>query len=187
MSNQHERRDRILDLVRAQGFASIDSLAQRFAVTPQTIRRDINALSDAALLRRYHGGAGLPSNVENTAYANRQVMNRAAKKAIADMVVRHIPDQASLFINIGTTTEAVAAALTDRRDLRIITNNLNVAVMLAAREDFQILVTGGQVPGTAQLAATASTSATPDDASNTTSSPVSMSMAVIRRSRSGQS
>jgi len=49
------------------------------------------------------------------------------------------------------------------------------------------MVTGGQVPGTAQLAATASTSATPDDASNTTSSPVSMSMAVIRRSRSGQS
>ncbi|MCB2099245.1 MAG: DeoR family transcriptional regulator [Rhodobacterales bacterium] len=145
MSNQHERRDRILDLVRAQGFASIDSLAQRFAVTPQTIRRDINALSAEALVRRYHGGAGLPSNVENTAYANRQVMNRAAKKAIADMVVRHIPDQASLFINIGTTTEAVAAALTDRRDLRIITNNLNVAVMLAAREDFQILVTGCQV------------------------------------------
>ena len=49
------------------------------------------------------------------------------------------------------------------------------------------MVTGGQVPGTAQLAATASTSATPDDESNTTNSPVATSMAVIRRSRSGQS
>ena len=62
-------------------------------------------------------------------------------------MVEHIPDQASLFINIGTTTEAVAEALTRRRELRIITNNLNVATLLSAREDFQVVVAGGLVRG----------------------------------------
>jgi len=143
---QTERQNDILELVRRQGFMTIDELAQRFAVTPQTIRRDINALSDASLLRRYHGGAGLQSNVENEAYASRQVQNRESKRRIAEELVKHIPDRASLFINIGTTTEAVAEAL-DRhcKNLRIITNNLNVASMLSSREDFQVIVAGGLV------------------------------------------
>jgi DeoR family transcriptional regulator, glycerol-3-phosphate regulon repressor len=144
---QNERREQIVDLVHQNGFVTIDSLAQRFAVTPQTIRRDINELSDQALLRRYHGGAGLPSDVENVAYANRQVLLREEKARIAELVVEHIPDQASLFINIGTTTEAVAEALVRRRELRIITNNLNVATILSAREDFQVVVAGGLVRG----------------------------------------
>lgn len=144
-SVQSERRQRMVELVRQHGFVTIESLAQRFGVTPQTVRRDINQLSAAAVLRRYHGGAGLPSDVENVAYSSRQVLNHEAKRRIAQLVVEHIPDQASLFINIGTTTEAVAAALGERRDLRIITNNLNVANMLSPREDFQVVVAGGLV------------------------------------------
>lgn len=147
MTAQNERREQIVDLVHQNGFVTIDSLARRFAVTPQTIRRDINELSDQAVLRRYHGGAGLPSDVENVAYANRQVLLREEKARIAELVVEHIPDQASLFINIGTTTEAVAEALVRRRELRIITNNLNVATLLSAREDFQVVVAGGLVRG----------------------------------------
>ena len=147
MTAQNERREQIVDLVHQNGFVTIDSLAQRFAVTPQTIRRDINELSDQAVLRRYHGGAGLPSDVENVAYANRQVLLREEKARIAELVVEHIPDQASLFINIGTTTEAVAEALVRRQELRIITNNLNVATLLSAREDFQVVVAGGLVRG----------------------------------------
>ena len=52
------RQDQILELVRRRGFVSIDDLAQRFSVTTQTVRRDINELCDEGLLRRYHGGAG---------------------------------------------------------------------------------------------------------------------------------
>ncbi len=73
MNAQVARQERILELVRRHGFVAIEALAQRFDVTPQTNRRGINALCDQALLRRYHGGAGLPSSVENLAYSTRQV------------------------------------------------------------------------------------------------------------------
>ncbi|MDX6749642.1 DeoR/GlpR family transcriptional regulator [Geminicoccaceae bacterium 1502E] len=145
MANESERREQILDLVRRQGFASIEALAQKFQVTPQTIRRDINDLCRKALLRRYHGGAGLPSSVENLAYQTRQVLHLAEKRRIARLVAEHIPDAASIFINIGTTTEEVAKALMEHQGLRIITNNLNVAGMLAGKADFQVIVAGGIV------------------------------------------
>jgi DeoR family glycerol-3-phosphate regulon repressor len=114
-------------------------------VTPQTIRRDINDLCEQNRLQRYHGGAGLPSSVENLEYSDRQVMNLEAKQRIARLVGRHIPNHSSLFINIGTTTEAVARALLDHVELRVVTNNLNVASLLSANTSFEVIVTGGLV------------------------------------------
>lgn len=139
------RREKIVELVQARGYVSIEDLAAAFAVTPQTIRRDINELSDQALLRRYHGGAGLPSSVENIAYPARQVLCHDEKRRIARLAAQHIPDHASLFLNIGTTTEEVARALLDRKGLRVITNNLNIALMLSRRNDFEVIVAGGVV------------------------------------------
>ena len=116
---QNDRQRQILELVRQRGFVSIDELAGHFSVTPQTVRRDINDLCAKDLLRRYHGGAGLPSSVENLAYQTRQVLQLAEKRRIAELVARHIPDEASLFINIGTTTEEVARALLRHRRLKV--------------------------------------------------------------------
>lgn len=140
-----ERREQILDLVRHRGFVSIEALSRQFSVTPQTIRRDINGLCKQNLVARYHGGAGLPSSVENLDYTARKIMNLSAKQKIAQLVARHIPDNASLFINIGTTTEAVAKALLGHKNLRIITNNLHVATILAAHPDFEVILAGGVV------------------------------------------
>ncbi|MCG8359862.1 MAG: DeoR/GlpR family transcriptional regulator [Kiloniellales bacterium] len=145
MTSQAQRRQRILELVRRQGFASIEALAQELDVTPQTIRRDINALCDSDQLRRYHGGAGLPSSVENLAYTTRQVLYLEEKQHIAQELACHIPNRASLFINIGTTTEEVAKALLDHDGLRIITNNLNVASILSGNPAFEVIVAGGVV------------------------------------------
>ena len=139
------RQKKILDLVKGQGFVSIDALSQNFMVTSQTIRRDINELSSRGLVRRYHGGAGLPSSVENVAYTTRKVFCHAGKIQIARLLARHNPNQASLFIDIGTTTEEVAKALLDHKGLRIITNNLNVATILSQNENFEVIVTGGVV------------------------------------------
>ncbi len=139
------RQDDILGLVRRHGFVSIDDLAGRFQVTTQTIRRDINELCDRALLRRYHGGAGLPSSVENLAYSTRQILCLDEKQRIARMLAGQIPDRASLFINIGTTTEEVAKALMEHAGLRIITNNLNVASIMSGNPDFEVIVAGGTV------------------------------------------
>ena len=144
---QNSRQQQILDLVRQRGFMSIETLADHFSVTPQTIRRDINQLTDRELLQRYHGGAGLPSSVENIAYQTRQVQFLEEKRRIAQLVARHIPNDASLFINIGTTTEEVARALLNHRGLRIITNNLHVASIMSQNADFEVIVAGGVVRG----------------------------------------
>jgi DeoR family glycerol-3-phosphate regulon repressor len=141
----NQRQQEILLLVQQQGFVAIETLAQNFSVTPQTIRRDINFLCANRLLTRYHGGAGLSSSTENVEYATRQVMHQEEKRQIAEIAARHIPDRASIFINIGTTTEEVAKALRNHKDLRIITNNLNVAAILRNNPSFEIIIAGGVV------------------------------------------
>jgi DeoR family glycerol-3-phosphate regulon repressor len=139
------RRAEIVTLVKRQGFVTIEALAQQFKVTPQTIRRDINELAEAGILQRHHGGAALPSSVQNIAYSSRQVLHLEAKQRIARSVAAHVPDNASLSINIGTTNEEIAKALMQHRGLSVITNNLNVANIMAANEDFQVIVAGGVV------------------------------------------
>ncbi len=141
----NQRQQEIITLVQQLGFVSVETLSHDFNVTPQTIRRDINALCQQQLLTRYHGGAGLSSNVENVEYAARQVMNLEGKQRIARMAANQIPDQASIFINIGTTTEEVAKALLNHTGLRIITNNLNVAAILRSNPSFEIIIAGGVV------------------------------------------
>ena len=140
------RQQEILGMARQKGYLSTEELARILEVTTQTIRRDINLLCESGVMRRYHGGVGLALSTENVDYLSRQVLNQEAKTRIARMVAEQIPDSASLFINIGTTTEAVAKALVSgHRHLRIITNNLNVAGMLAENDSFEVIVAGGVV------------------------------------------
>ena len=139
------RQQEIIALAQSEGFVSIDQLAKDFDVTTQTIRRDINALCDLSLLRRYHGGAGAPTSAENLPYDRRQKLAQAAKQEIAALMASHIPHRASLFIDIGTTCEEIAKALMDHSGLRIVTNNLNVAQMMAGKADFEVTVTSGIV------------------------------------------
>ena len=143
--NLSPRHQNILELARQSGFLSTEELTKRFKLTSQTIRRDINELCDRGLLRRYHGGAGLASSVENVEYSARKVLLHEEKIRIAQRVVREIPDNASLFINIGTTTEEVAKALSEHKNLRVITNNLNVAALLCNNTSFEVIVAGGVV------------------------------------------
>jgi len=142
---REERHASIVKLVGQRGFMSIDALAQHFNVTPQTIRRDINELSDQDLVSRYHGGAGLGSSVENTAYTTRQVQQLTEKQRIARLCAQHIPNDSSLFINIGTTNEEVARALLKHSRLRVITNNLQVASILCENTSVEVIITGGVV------------------------------------------
>jgi DeoR family glycerol-3-phosphate regulon repressor len=141
----NERQEAVLELVRSQGFASVEALSERFDVTAQTIRRDINNLAAMGFVTRYHGGAGAPSSAENLAYSARQVLHLEAKQRIAALVADYLPDHASLFINLGTTTEEVAKALSRRRGLRVITNNLNVATVMGRNPDTEVIVAGGVV------------------------------------------
>ena len=134
----------MLAALREAGSLSVEALAERFGVTLQTVRRDVQALDDAGLLVRFHGGARLPgSTTENLAYRARQRLNEHAKSRIARAVAAAVPAGCSLIINIGTTTEAVARELRHHRGLRVITNNLNVATILADNPDCEVIVAGG--------------------------------------------
>jgi DeoR family transcriptional regulator, glycerol-3-phosphate regulon repressor len=139
------RQRALLDRVARDGFATIEDLAEQFQVTQQTIRRDVNWLADQNLLRRYHGGASALTSSENAAYTARQQMFLDEKRRIAHMVAAEIPHNATLFINLGTTTEEVARALRGHSGLRVITNNLNVANIFAEDSDVELMVAGGKV------------------------------------------
>ncbi|MEO7336520.1 MAG: DeoR/GlpR family DNA-binding transcription regulator [Caldimonas sp.] len=136
----------LLDEVRARGAVSVEALAERFAVTLQTVRRDVKLLSDSGLLARFHGGVRMPSSTtENIAYRQRQLLNEQAKQCIARAVAAAVPSGCSLIINIGTTTEAIARELLRHKGLRVITNNLNVAAILSDNPDCEVIVAGGIV------------------------------------------
>ena len=105
------RQSEIVGLLRQSGRVAVEELAAHFGVTVQTIRRDLNELSEARRVVRVHGGAIVASGVENLAYEARQHVAQPHKRLIGEAAARHIPDNASLFINIGTTTEEVAKAL----------------------------------------------------------------------------
>jgi len=138
------RQTALLEEVRTQGFASIDELARKFGVTLQTVRRDVNLLAENGMLARFHGGVRVEgSTTENIAYRQRQVLNAEGKARIARAVAAAVPEGCSLILNIGTTVEEVARALIHHRGLRVITNNLNVANILADNPDCEVIVAGG--------------------------------------------
>ncbi|MBY4896289.1 DeoR/GlpR family DNA-binding transcription regulator [Cupriavidus sp. AU9028] len=138
------RQTALLEAVRSQGFASIEELARKFGVTLQTVRRDVNLLAENGMLARFHGGVRIDgSTTENIAYRQRQVLHADGKARIARAVARAVPEGCSLILNIGTTVEEIARALVHHRGLRVITNNLNVANILADNPECEVIVAGG--------------------------------------------
>jgi DeoR family transcriptional regulator, glycerol-3-phosphate regulon repressor len=145
MQPLNDRQHDIIALARAIGKVTVEDLAARFDVTPQTIRRDLNELCDRRVLTRTHGGALISSSVENLSYEARRFIAADAKRAIGIAAAALIPNKSSLFINIGTTTEEVANALATHEDLLVITNNLNVAITLYRHPALEVIVAGGPV------------------------------------------
>lgn len=141
----NERQRLILALIREQGFVTVETLAARFAVTTQTVRRDIIRLESLALIQRFHGGAGLRNATARPAYADKRRAAVDAKCAIARLVADLIPNGAAVFLDVGTTVEAVADALRDKQRLRVFTNNLRAAANLAGVPGIELFVTGGFV------------------------------------------
>ncbi|SNZ20610.1 DeoR/GlpR family DNA-binding transcription regulator [Cohaesibacter gelatinilyticus] len=139
------RQSDILSLAKSQGRVDVDGLASHFDVTPQTIRKDLNLLCDRELLERVHGGAIYPSGVANLAYEARRLLASENKAAIGQVAAQLIPDNSSLILNIGTTTEQVAHALRHHSGLMVITNNINVANILHAVDGLDLIIAGGMV------------------------------------------
>jgi DeoR family glycerol-3-phosphate regulon repressor len=148
MSELSARQTEIVAIAKDAGRVEVDDLARRFDVTPQTIRKDLNELCDLKILIRIHGGATIGSNIENMSYEARRFVAAGEKQRIGRAAAKLIPNRSSLFINIGTTTEEVAAALMLHENLLVITNNLNVAMTLYRKPTFEVIIAGGTVRST---------------------------------------
>ncbi len=146
--NPNPRQIKLLKVVQALGSVTVEQLADQLDVTLQTVRRDVQRLAEEGLLTRFHGGVRVPgSTVENMAYPQREIFNVEGKARIARAVAAALPHGCSLILNIGTTTEAIARALMQHTGLRVITNNLNVAAILSANPNCEVIVVGGVVRG----------------------------------------
>ena len=142
------RQLKLLSVVQVQGSVTVERLAETLGVTLQTVRRDVQRLADEGLLARFHGGVRVPSSTtENIAHQQRENLNAEGKSRIAHAVAAAVPNDCSLILNIGTTTEAIARALLHHRGLRVITNNLNVASILSTNPQCEVIVVGGVVRG----------------------------------------
>lgn len=146
--NPNPRQLKLLAVVQAKGSVTVEELAVTLDVTLQTVRRDVQRLADEGLLSRFHGGVRVPSStIENIAHQQRENLNADGKTRIARLVAAAVPNDCSLILNIGTTTEAIARALSQHSGLRVITNNLNVASILSANAKSEVIVVGGVVRG----------------------------------------
>lgn len=143
MRHSRERREQIL-IALAEGEADVDVLAQRFGVSPSTVRRDLQRLSKEKAVMRTYGGAILaPSAVEET-LAEREVRNIEAKQAIARAAAAYIQDGETLILDGGSTVTALAQLLRERT-LRVITNNMKVAWMLTDAPGISLILLGGTI------------------------------------------
>lgn len=137
------RQREILALIEADGAQYIEHLAARYGVTTQTIRRDINALCDQGYARRFHGGVDAPVESRNISINARAALNSVAKRRIARRIAAAIEPGSTVFMGIGSTVQFVAEALRDREGLRVVTNNIDVALMLCNAPRVEVHMTGG--------------------------------------------
>ena len=141
----NHRRDKILELLKEDGSAKVLDLARLFKVTEVTIRQDLEKLEKDGLVLREHGGAYLknvPEQVKGFALAHQE--NMAQKELIAAKCVEFIESGDSIILDSGSTTTEIAKRLKGRKNLTVITNALNIALMLGAEPGIEVIVTGGE-------------------------------------------
>ena len=150
MKKLNKRQRDILSLAEDEGYVSVESLAETFSVTQQTIRSDINNFCDQELLTRAHGGA-FYSKAHNFAYKSRKSLASDEKKEIAVAVAAIIPNNSSIVLgNIystksGTTTELVAESLYLHQGLKVITNDINIVNIFVQFDNAEVWLAGGKV------------------------------------------
>ena len=139
------RQEKLLQLVIDKGYCTVEELAEILDVSTQTIRRDIKKLSEERLLVRHHGGASSPSSTVNLDYEIRKVSETKEKNAIGERIAQMIPDNSTIFLTIGTTTEVIASHLLKKSNLHIVTNSLRVANVLHTSKSFDVLIPSGKI------------------------------------------
>lgn len=151
IDNLSTRQKEILELLKNHGGkVSSAELTEHFDVSVQTIRKELNLLSELALVKRVHGGICLPVQRSNLSFSNRQIIHLEEKKQIASQLVAYLPEGCSIFLGIGTTPEQIARHLIHHPGLTVITNNLNAAIALCENPNIETHMVSGRIRATDQ-------------------------------------
>lgn len=143
-----ERQAAIVNQAKAAGRVEVADLAERFQVTPETVRRDLTALERAGLLKRVHGGAIVVDLAGfEPALAVREVAQTEEKARIARTALDWLPKHGAIALDGGSTTHQFAEILPYDRALTVVTNNLAIALPLADRTDLTVHIVGGRLRG----------------------------------------
>ncbi|WP_414448550.1 DeoR/GlpR family DNA-binding transcription regulator [Burkholderia sp. 22PA0099] len=144
MLNQ-PRLQEILRLLSQQQRVKAADLAASLLVSEETIRRDFKYLESLGKLRRIHGGAILPKLSEEQPLQVRNRVRTQAKARMAECAAQLVQDGMALFLDTGTSTLALAQALTRFAGLRIVTNSLDIAMLVTQQSSNHVVVTPGDV------------------------------------------
>ena len=145
MATLNQRRIKILELIREDGHAKVQDLSKIFSVTDVTIRQDLEMLEQLGYIQREHGGAFLKDvgTFAKTGQITNQT-NLQQKTQIAQKAVSFIEDGDSIILDSGSTTTEIAKLLLNRKSLTVITNALNIALILGENPGINLIVTGGE-------------------------------------------
>jgi DeoR family fructose operon transcriptional repressor len=140
-----DRRNRLLELIRQRGFASLPALAQELGVSESTVRRDLDFLEESGVAQRTHGGVFYTGPSPKLAHFDqRQSLNWDKKRQIAVAASRLIEDNDTVLLDGGSTTYELAQLLVGR-PLQVVTNSLPVANLFTSSESTDLIFVGGYV------------------------------------------
>ncbi|POP47636.1 DeoR/GlpR transcriptional regulator [Superficieibacter electus] len=145
----HERRKKILSMLVSTGYLNANQLAEAFEVDSSTIRRDLIHLEKTQQIVRTHGGVlpVLTTERQDTPYTIRKSRNHEQKVAIGQYAASLIADGDSVILDNGSTVYELAVQLASKKDLTVITNDLNIALLLSQYPAINLNITGGVVIG----------------------------------------
>lgn len=141
-----ERQNLILEILEKKQAVTVEELCATLYSSGATIRRDLQALENNGMIRRTHGGAvHIDKNAKDFPMTLRENENLTAKDQMAQRAFTHIKDGQTLFLDSSSTVCRLARRLTGFQHLRVITNGLKTASILAEIDGIEVYCTGGRL------------------------------------------
>lgn len=139
-----DRQNKVLEYVKRNRVATVAELANVFEVHDATIRRDLSLLEKQDKLKRTHGGVMIDDEVQSEPpFQERESVNVEEKKKIGELASEFVEDGSNIIIDSGTTTFHIIDSIMDRKNLTVITNDINIAAELRFAPSIKVIVTGG--------------------------------------------
>ncbi len=143
MVKRYDRQRLILDRLRPNETHAIADIAKELAVSEETIRRELRVMEEAGAVIRLHGAVRLPPPEVEGPFDQRMQKNAAAKARIAAAVARYVSDGDTIFLDAGSTSCFVAQALSEHRQLKVLTNSFSVAQAIRKDRGNMLFLAGG--------------------------------------------